>query len=184
MRNELTNLLPPERQRARSRDYFARLATVAALMLAALMLAAAALLLPSYVFLVKNESAEKNHLTSIESALSSSDEKKLSTRLSALSADASTLIALDHAPSISMVIREMLAVTRPGITLSGFSYTSATGKKSGTFIINGIAATRDALRSYQIALQSAPFSLSADVPVSAYAKDIDIAFAITVTLAL
>jgi len=46
----------------------------------------------------------------------------------------------------------------------------------------GIAATRDALRNYQIALQNAAFARAADLPVSAYAKDSNISFNITITL--
>lgn len=184
MRNEITNLLPLPRQHALSRDYVIRLAVVVAFMLTALVLTAAVLLLPSYVFLTKNENAKKNYLASIESTTSSADEKGLSTRLSALSADTATLIALGHAPSISTVIREILSISRPGIVLSGFSYTSAVGKKSSTLVLSGIAATRDALRNYQLSMGSAPSVLSADLPVSAYAKDSQITFAITITLAL
>lgn len=183
MRNETTNLLPEERQRTLSHDYFARFVTVAASMLITLTLIAAVLLLPSYVFLAKSEYTKKNHLASIESVLSSADEKSLSAQLSALSAGTATLIALERAPSASTIIREMVVTPRPGIALSGLSYTSAAGKKSSTLVISGTAATRNALRNYQLALQSAPHALSADLPVSAYAKDSDITFAITITLA-
>jgi hypothetical protein len=40
------------------------------------------------------------------------------------------------------------------------------------------------LRSYQLALQGASFARAVDLPVSAYAKDADIAFTVTITLAL
>jgi hypothetical protein len=56
------------------------------------------------------------------------------------------------------------------------------GKAPGTLSVSGIAVTRGALRAYQLALQSAPFAVAANLPVSAYAKDTDIAFTITVTL--
>ncbi len=180
---EPTNLLPPERQRAIFRNYLMRFSVVAAFLTVALVCAAALLLLPTYVFLAKSSVAKKGHLASIESALSAADEASLSARLSALASDATQLSALRDAPSGSAVIRQALAVPHPGVILSGFTYTPTAPKKPGTLAISGTAATRGALRAYQLALQSTAFATSADVPVSAYAKDTDIAFAITVTLA-
>lgn len=183
MNNELTNLLPFRRQRALSRNYFLRLGVVGAVLLGILIFASAVLLLPMYVFLADAARAKETRLASIESALSSADEKALSARLVALTSDAATLTALANAPSVSNIIRAVIAVSRPGIALSGFAYTPAANKVPGTLALSGTAATRDALRKYQLALQGAPFALSATLPVSAYAKDTDIAFTITITLA-
>jgi len=134
------------------------------------------------VFLADAARAKEVRLAGIESALSSADEKALSARLAALTNDAAVLTALADAPSVSNIIRAVIAVSRPGIALSSFAYTPAANKIPGTLALSGTAATRDALRRYQIALQGAPFALSATLPVSAYAKDIDIAFTITMTL--
>ena len=182
MDNELTNLLPPERQRALSREYLLRLGTVAAALITILTFAAALLLLPTYMFLGQSAAAKGAHLANVENILSSSDEKTFSARLAVLSSDAAALLALGSIPSASTIVRTALAIQRPGITLSGFGYTPATAKVPGTLAITGTAATRDALRSYQLALSSAPFAAAANLPVSAYAKDADITFTITVTL--
>lgn len=183
MRKALTNLLPEDRQRALRRDYFLRLTVVAIAFLIVLALAAAILLLPSYVFLSENFHTKESRLASIESVASSSDETALSAQLTALSDDAATLEALADAPSVSSLIRTVLAVSRPGIVLSGFAYAPRTDTNPGTLAISGTAATRDALRNYQLALQGESFARAADLPVSAYAKDSDIAFTITITLA-
>lgn len=183
MDNERINLLPPERQRALSRDYFFRLGTVVAALITALTCAAAVLLLPTYVFLAKNTATKGAHLTNIGSVLSSADEKALSAQLAAFSSDAALLVELGHAPSIGAIVRQALDVSRPGVILSGFSYTPAVLKKPGTLAISGTATTRDALRNYQMALERAPFAVLAALPVSAYAQDADIEFSITVTLA-
>lgn len=183
MDNELTNLLPLERQQALSRGYFVRLGVVISMLLTILTGIAALLLLPTYIFLVQSAASKQEHLANIESTLSSSDEKTLSARLATLSNDVATLAALGRNPSASTVLRTALAVPRPGVALSGFVYTPAAGKIPGTLAITGVAVTRNALRAYQLALQSAPFAAAADLPVSAYAKDTDIEFTITVTLA-
>lgn len=182
MHNELTNLLPNERKRALRHDYFVRLGAVAALMVTALALSAAVLLLPAYIFLTARASAEKAHLATSKSTLSSSGNAAFSEQLDALSNNTVLLSALAGAPSVSAIIRNALAIPHLGIALSSFTYASATDKNNNTLAISGIAITRDALRNYQLALQSAPFARSADLPVSAYAKDTDIAFTVTVTL--
>ena len=183
MHNAFTNLLPPERQKALSRDYVVRLSVVVVWFVNALTFIAALLLLPTYVFLTVSINAKKDHLANVESALSSADEMTLSARLTALSSDAATLVALAGVPSASSLIRTALAISRPGITLSAFTYTPASEKTPGTLSISGKAATRNALRAYQLALQSASFARSAALPVSAYAQDTDIAFTILATLA-
>lgn len=182
MHSELTNLLPRERWHALRRDYFLRLGTAAALLASGLVFITAVLLFPTYVFLAASAHTKEARLATIDSTLSSVSEKTLSIRLAALASAASTLTALASTPSVSSLIRAVLAIARPGITLSGFIYAPAAGKNPGTLAISGMATTRDALRSYQIALQSASFARSADLPVSAYAKDSMIPFTITVTL--
>lgn len=182
MHNKLTNLLPLERQHALSRDYYLRLGVVVVLLLTVLVSVAAVLLLPTYVFLVKSSSVKEDRLATIESTLSSIDEAALSARLNVLSTNTAILAALADTPSASVIIRTMLAIPRPGITLSGFVYTSTVDKKPGTLAVSGSSATRDALRSYQLALQNTPFTLSADLPISVYAKDTNITFTVTMTL--
>ncbi len=183
MHNELTNLLPFERQRLLRRNYFVRLGVIFLLLASALALAAAILLLPTYVLLGKSYQTKEARLASVESTLSSTDESSLSAKLSALSNDVATLTALETVPAASSVMRSILAIPHTGVSLSGFSYTPASGGSPGKVAISGTAASRDNLRVYQLALQNASFVSSADLPVSAYAKGSDIPFTIVVTLA-
>jgi hypothetical protein len=182
MTEELTNLLPQERQHALMHDYRLRLGTVVLALIILLMLAAALLLLPTYVFLTGSANAKDAHLTSVRSALSSSDQVALTARLAALSTSATALIALADRPAVTKIIGSILAISRPGVTLSGFTYTPAEGKNLNTLSVTGMAATRDALRGYQLALGGAPSVRSANLPVSAYAKDANIDFTITLTI--
>lgn len=184
MENELTNLLPPERQRLLAREYLIRLGVVTMVLVTILIFIAGLLLVPTFLFLTQSAGTKQARLTSIESVLSSADERTLSTHLAVLSNSAATLAVLGKSPSASSIVRVALAVSRPGVTLSGFTYTPAEGKSPGTLVISGTAATRDALRNYQLALQGAPFATAANLPVSAYANDTNILFSITVTLTL
>jgi hypothetical protein len=137
------------------------------------------------VFLNGNENAQKIRLASIESTLSSSDDAALSAQIETLSNSAMSLTTLAKTYSASVSMRAILAISRPGVTLSHFDYSIATAanKNKNTLAISGVSVTRDALRNYQLALQGSSLVQSADLPVSAYAKDTDIAFTITVTFA-
>lgn len=184
MNDTATNLLPLERQHALLRDYFLRLGVVAVVVITILIVVAGLLLLPTYVFLTQSAATKQAHLANVESILSSSNEVELSAHLAALSRDVNVLSALGDISSASELLRTALAVPRLGVSLTSFSYTPTKGKTPGVLEISGIAATRDALRSYQLALQNNPFSSSASLPVSAYAKDVNIPFTIVVALAL
>lgn len=182
MDNEPINLLPTERQSALSREYLIRVAVTVTFLVTLLIVTAGALLVPTYIFLTQSASAKQDQLANVEAILSSANEKSLSARLVTLAGETARLSALGTIPSASATIRTVLVTARPGVMLSGFGYTRADDKSSGTLTVSGIAATRDALRSYQLALQSSSFAAAANLPVSAYAKDTNIEFTIMVTL--
>lgn len=177
------DLLPSERRRALSRAYLLRLATVCGLFALALTLAAAALLLPTYLYLVAAEDAAAARLSGLSSTLAAGEEQTLARRLAALEQDAKALAALSTAPSTSALVRDALAMPRPGIALTGFVYTPGTSARPGALSISGTAATRNALRAYQLALAAHPRFSDADLPVGSYAKDTDIPFTITAAVA-
>lgn len=183
MPNDLTNLLPIERQRLIVREYYVRLGVVIVVLMTSIILAAGVLLIPTYVFLVGSSNAKELRLSNLKSTLASGDESTLSSRLTALSSDIATLTTLSNSPAASAIMRMVLNVSRPGIKISGLVYAAAVEDIPGTIAISGTAATRDALRNYQLALQNTPTIASADLPISAFAKDASIPFTITVTLA-
>lgn len=182
MSDNFTNLLPPSRQRALVSEYHFRLGVTLGVLFSILVLVATILLMPTYVFLSSSASTKTIHLVDIKST-HAPDEILLSNRLNALSQDAATILSLSNGPSVSKIISSVLTVSRPGITLSGFGYVLGSGKNKSTLTVSGSAATREALRGYQLALQGTPLALSASLPVSAYAKDTNIDFTITITLA-
>lgn len=181
MNSDLTNLLPIERQSALAREYVLRVGVVAMVLLTILVFMAAALLVPAYVYLTKAANLKQVRLTAISASLSSSDGAALSARLATLTSNATTLSTLVKSTTASSVIRQILTVPHTGVLLSGLSYSAST-KTPLTITLTGVATTRDTLRSYQLALQSAPFIRSAIVPVSVFAQDINIGFTMSVTL--
>lgn len=185
MNPELTNLLPPERIRAFRREYVVRLATIGALLLAALLFVAALLLVPSYRYLDRAYAEKQSSLAALGEDDEAGNGAENAANNAAILAEAAQLASLGESGGASDAIRSVLAVPRPGIALSGITFAAFSEKKGvrtpATIKVSGIAATREALRSYDLALSEMPSVSSADLPISAYAKESNIAFAITLT---
>lgn len=168
------------------RGYFMRLTAVAIMLMTAIVAVTGTLLVPVYVYLKVDEKEKSDALALITASLASTDEVQLDARLTALTKKAASLSSLASTTKASAVVRDVLVVPRTGITLSGFTLTPPPGGKADStnlLLLTGTASTRDRLRAYQLALLEAPFVKAADLPISAYAKDTNIAFTITITLA-
>lgn len=181
MTNLGPNLLPPERLRVLVSSYYARLFVAGFGLLVVVLLAAAALLSPSYIYLSETL-ATKEALLSQSGGKDEAEESLLAARTAALRESARVLTNVVQGRSTSALLRDVLAVPRPGVMLVGFNHTPANGNKPGTLILSGTALSRDQLHSYQRALMGMPFAASVDLPVNAYAKETNISFSMTISL--
>lgn len=177
----LTNLLPPERIRAFRQTYFLRFATVSALVLAALIVAHAALLAPTYLFVSERAALAKQELSALSASLATSEEAEMNARLTLLSEDVARLSEYASAPAASDALRRVLDLPHSGITLSGLAFTPGKGGGEGRMVISGNATTRESLRQYHTALSKLPGVTGVDLPLSAYAKEADITFTVTLS---
>lgn len=181
MSSELTNLLPPERLRRLKHLYFLRLATVGMLVLSGVAIVHGVLLLPSYLYVHQEVNEKQAELTSLTASLENAEEKEVSARVKELSEDSAYLGRLASTPAGSTAIRALLDVPRAGIVLYGFTYSAPAAKKPASMTVSGRAASRESLRSFEEALSKEPYITSTDLPISAYAKERDIDFTITLT---
>lgn len=179
---ELTNLLPSERVHAFSRNYFMRVVTMSAWLGAFLLVIHGALLIPTYVYLLEEVETRKDHLETLTASVTSSEEQSVEDRLTTLTARAERLLALTEIPPASAALLSVLAVSSPNVRVTGISTTpSQTKGVEGTMRVTGVAATREALRNYHQTLSALPFVSKADLPLSVYAEESDIAFSIAIT---
>jgi hypothetical protein len=126
--------------------------------------------------------AKKGDLVNIERTLSASDEKALLGQLKVLTDEAGALRSLKTVPSAVGAVTDVLSVPRAGVVLNSAVYSPAMGKMPRSVIVSGRATSRNSLQQYQTALRKLKGVSGVDLPVSAYAKDTEIPFAITVTL--
>lgn len=178
---ELTNLLPRARIRAFKRGYLLRVGALALFLLTGIVVVHGLLLVPSYIYVHSEEKRQETQLAGLNASLQTSEEKEVRARLSQLSGNIAYLNKLATTTAASAAIRTILTVPRTGITLSGFTFAPANAKDSGHMTLSGTASSRDTLRAYALALGQLPFVTNADLPISAYAKENDIPFTITLT---
>jgi hypothetical protein len=182
MTPDCMNLLPEGRRRAFRQVYFVRLGTVTLLILCAVLAMHAVFLLPSYLLLgvqVREREAELAHLATTQAQ---GGAEEIAARVTALGTEAAYLGTLAETPKASTDVMRVIALPREGVTLAGFSY-APDDAGSARLMVHGTAATRDALRRYEERVRAAPFVRAAELPISAYAKERDIAFTLTLTLA-
>lgn len=181
MYRELTNLLPQDQSRALLREYFTRLATISVFALAFVVAAGGAMLVPSYVKYESDLRAASAEYERLAASIGATSEQEVATRLGALSANIAHLARLESTPKASAALRAVLAVPRDGISLSGFSYTPSAKPKENRMTLTGTAATRAALQRYDLALESADFVETSELPLDTFAEETDLSFIITLT---
>ena len=178
----LTNLLPEARARDFRHGYFIRLTVLATLAFAAVILVHGALLVPSYLYVSEQEQLAKARLEELSASLASSEEEAMNIRLTRLTADASRLLSFASSASAAEVIRAVLSVPRAGVSIQSLSYLpSSNGAADARLTMSGAASTRESLRAFHQGLSALPGVTQAELPLSAYAKETDIAYTITLS---
>jgi len=179
---ELTNLLPLERQKTLARDYVLRMSTLAFLFFALLIAVHALLLIPTYSYAVSEKEVQEERVAELSKRREVSGFTDISERVEAFMMRAKSLEELRTLPSVSDFIRLVLAVPANGITMTSFVWSAPLGGSEGSMRITGTAKTRESLSAFDRALQNVQYVRSTDLPLSAYAREQDIPFTITLLL--
>lgn len=183
MPHNLINLLPDEKIRALERVYVSRVFIFAAYLLVGIVVANAALLFPTHLLLSSQITAHEAALQQLNASSALVDEASFAIKLAALMKDASYIETLSVARPVGHLMSDVIGVTHKGISLTNISFQPQTGaKKESTLLLTGVAASRDTLRAYQVALQSDPSVQSATIPVSVFVSETKLPFTITLTL--
>lgn len=181
MTADLTNLLPPHRKRFLMRDYVFRLSVVALWLLILLVMIHTLLLVPSYLYAHQQIRDHEQQLATLQAAQSTATEQELKGRIAALGTKAKQLTALGKQATASGALRAVLAAPRTGVRVHGITYTPSAKPEEHKMALHGVASTRESLQQYLAALDALPFVAKAELPISAYAKERDIGFTITLT---
>lgn len=175
------NLLPEARKKELSRMYYTRLAIVTVLLFSAVIVIHAALTVPTTLHYFQEAKAQTGLLAGLGEQLAGSGEKEVSSRVKVLNDTGVQLVHTATTGTASGAVRAVMSIPHPGVRITAFSFTSGATDSTKQMKLVGKAASREALRSYAEALGSVPYISTVDLPISAYAKETDIDFAILLT---
>ncbi len=181
MKTELTNLLPEHRKRKLAHGYLFRVFVVASLLVTLLVVAHALLLIPTYLYVAGQASAEEKRLATLQIPALDSLEKEIEARIRALEGNENRLIQQSDRPTAARAIGAVLVPPRTGIRITGFTFSPSTTAELTKMTLTGRAVNREALRTYVQTLDDLIFVEKAELPISAYAKERDIEFIVTLT---
>ena len=175
----MINLLPPEAHSGIKREYWIRVLSVWALLLAGAFFVTALLLAPSYVLV----SSELKALKSNTAATNDSEEAYRAAEEKVLAANA--LVGQLDIPQPKVAISEILDTIErtqsPGITLRTYSIRRE-GRSINEFHLQGVADSREALANFKAELEREALFESADIPISDLARDENLPFVVTLTI--
>lgn len=174
------NLIPPQGKKALKWEYILRIGSVYAIMFSGVFLATTALMVPTYVYVSSQLKATEGRMEAGEKAnaeyLSAEKEVK----------DANAIIAQltgkTEQARVSALVEEVVRVAPQGVRFKTFSMES----KNGAFTeltVQGSASSRATLLALKQSLESSSVFETATIPIGDLARDADLPFTVTVTLA-
>lgn len=175
------NLLPDARKKVLMHLYALRLGVVAAYLISGVLLITAVLMIPAYVYVHQTVQIRSAELAGLGEELAGSEEQQVSARVKSLNESAVYLTQVASRVSASSAIRTITDIPRNNVRITGVSFSAGAPGKPSTMNLTGVAATREALRMYAGSLKALPYISTVDLPISAYAKESNIEFSITLT---
>lgn len=173
------NLLPKDMRKKLRTEYYLRALNVSLLLFSVVLALGAVALIPPY-FRVTTELSGVTALLEYETAQRA--EESATAPEDFLAKTKSTITALqeklDH-PPFTDIVTTTLVVRPEGIALTGLSF----DRKNNAFVVEGTAATRDALVVYKDALTRVPGIGNVTSPISNLAKNTNLPFQISFTFA-
>ena len=161
--------------------YGLRLGVVAAYLLSGVLVVTVVLMVPAYLYFHQAVVVRTQELAGLGEELAGSEEQQVSARVKTLNDNATYLAQVAVRVSASGAVRAITAVPRPGVRITGISFSSGAPGKPSTMNLTGVAATREALRAYVASLKALPYITAADLPISAYAKESNIEFSLALS---
>lgn len=123
---------------------------------------------------IRGEAMNK-YLSSLNIASTTSNIKSINAKLAVIDK------ALQY-PEIIPFINNILSKKTSSISITDIMYTTNNDGKSSVMVIQGVSATRETLNSFVKSLEGLGLFKSVDLPISNFAKDKNLSFAINLTI--
>lgn len=173
-------LLKPDRTRVR-REYLVRLATVTLFVLATIIALGAVLLIPSLVLSQAQLDSVSSHQDLLARSIEIREGGAALTELNRATAALSLLAKRDDA-ALHELVADIGSAAPAGVAVTRLVFDADT-EGPGRLQVSGTANTRTALLTFSDALEASRRFAAVDLPVSNLARERDIEYILTVTLA-
>lgn len=175
----MINLIPPQGQTALKHEYFLRVGSLYAFLLAGVCVAGTALLIPTYVLTSSQITGAKDKSAEIEVTKQAFDlafeEIKVANTLMAQLQKTKTTI-----PS-TQIIEEIIRLAPEGLRFSSFGTTGEAGAFK-TITVAGNASTRQVLVSFKTNVEASALFHEVVIPLSDLARETDLPFSVSIQL--
>lgn len=176
----MINLIPPDARTRITTEYWARVVTVWLFLLAVAAVLAGAFLLPSYVLVT---SQVRSFAVEAEAAKASVAHSDGTARVLVIAGDQARLLREgEQMRRFTDLMAAVSAAAGAGIDIREYSFSRAAGVVTPVQV-GGVAATRQSLAVFRDALRAEPTFAAVDLPISNFAKDRDIEFSLSLTIA-
>lgn len=175
----MINLIPPAGHRAVRKEYLVRVSATYCFLFAAVFILLTISLIPTYV-LVQAQMRAFDAEASVEAE--GGDIKIVEEDMVRTEAILTELRKTPTTPQMSAIIREIERAATPGISFRNFSLQYA-AEGLDPILVQGTAARREELVALKQAIEAHELFESAEVPLADLAKERDVPFTITITLA-
>jgi hypothetical protein len=176
----MINLLPQHSQNRIVRVYQMRLATTILFLVAFTLLSAVALLMPSYIVTLAEESSARERMEALDIKIEEKRGGVAAEAIATLNHQLSIIDSFKQATTTSEVLEAVHSVRTPNILIHSFSFEHVGGQRA--VILTGVATTRDALHAFTQELMRLPVLSEVSFPVSNLAEARNNNFTITATL--
>lgn len=174
----MINLIPPEAQSAIKREYWIRVFSLWAFLLACAFIALTLLQVPTYILLRAQLTAQQSEYAEATDQTTTFKEKE--DALKNASAIATILTKKDERQFFSDILTSLERLVPAGVHIDSYSFTRK-DTSLGIITLSGVADTRGTLSELRTAIEADSLFKTATLPLSNLAKDKDIPFSITVT---
>jgi preprotein translocase subunit YajC len=176
----MINLIPPIGQAALKHEYILKVVTCHAFLLAGVFLAGSVLLIPSYVLVQSQLKSERSQ--SEEVMVTQNEFKGIQAELERAQELLVYVQPGDAVISASGLFETVVQTATPGITFKAFEVVPVEGVVSVVTVL-GVAKNRTELAAFKNAVEDLPLFETATIPLSDLAKEENLPFALTLTLA-
>jgi hypothetical protein len=177
----MINLLPPSAITALRREYLARVVTVWLVLFAGVGICGVVALLPSYVFLDAQIGSFQAIAT--EAKEQDADFTRVAADLVMASNLAAAVMQENDVPMFAPILSRIEDLAGREITITTLAFNRTEAVAIAPITVTGVAQTRQALAKFRDVLLAEPDFVTVDLPISNLAKDTEVPFTITVTVA-